>query len=232
MPSDVPNRALAGCTLAFDLDGTLVDSAPDLHRALTQVMTDEGLPPASLEDVRAFVGHGARALIEKAFAVHGRFPDGPLLDRLTEDITRVYAADIAALTHPWPGVEAALGRLRDAGAILCVCTNKRGYLSNALLDALGLSHWFAAVVGADMVTRRKPSADHFIAAVRAAKGDPARALMIGDSAADVGAARAAGAPVAVVSFGYTDTAPELLGADAVFSHFDELPGLAARLLNP
>jgi phosphoglycolate phosphatase len=226
----MPSNALAGCTIAFDLDGTLVDSGPDIHRALNAILVQENLPPASLEDVHKFVGQGARSLIVRAFAVLGRYPDEPELDRLTEELTRVYASDIAALTRPWPGVEAALGRLREEGAILCVCTNKRGHLSNALLEALGMSHWFAAVVGADMVARKKPHPDHFIAAVRAAKGDPARAMMVGDSAADVGSAHAANAPVALVSFGYTDTAPELLGADAVFSHFDELPDLARKLL--
>lgn len=226
----MPSNTLAGCTIAFDLDGTLVDSAPDLHRALAGVMARENLPPASLEDVHKFVGQGARSLIVRAFAVLGQYPDEAKLDRLTEDLTGIYASDIAAFTRPWPGVEAALGRLKDEGAILCVCTNKRTFLSNQLLDALNMSHWFAAVVGADSVERKKPHPDHFIAAVRAAKGDPAHALMIGDSAADVGSARGANAPVALVSFGYTDTAPELLGADAVFSHFDELPDLARKLL--
>ena len=223
---------LAGCTIAFDLDGTLVDSAPDIHRALATIMSQENLPPASLEDVRKFVGQGARTLIVRAAAVHGVLPEGAYLDRLTDDFTQIYASDIAALTRPWPGVETALGHLKDAGAIFCVCTNKRGYLSNKLLDELNMSSWFAAVVGADMVQRKKPHGDHFIAAVRAAKGDPARALMVGDSAADVGTARACNAPVALVSFGYTDTAPERLGADAVFSHFDELPVLARKLLAP
>ncbi len=225
MPTD-----LSGCTIAFDLDGTLVDSAPDIHRALAEIMVAEGLPPASLEEVRKFIGHGARATIVRAAAVHGVFYEGVHLDRLTEAFTRLYASDIAALTRPWPGVEAALRRLANVGAIFCVCTNKRDYLSKQLLDALGMSHWFAAVVGADGVELKKPHPDHFIAAVQAADGDPARALMVGDSAADVCAAKGAGAPVAVVSFGYTDTAPELLGADAVFSHFDELPDLAVRLL--
>ena len=223
---------LAGCTIVFDLDGTLVDSAPDLHRALAKIMAGEGLAPTSLEDVRKFVGQGAQTLIARAFAAHGIVHDEVRLTRLIDDYTEVYAADIAALTRPWPGVEAALDQLKAAGALLCVCTNKRGRLSNALLDALGLSHWFVAVVGADMVKHKKPHPDHFIAAVRSANGDPARALMVGDSAADVGTAQANNAPAALVSFGYTDTAPELLGADAVFSHFDELPDLARKLLTP
>jgi phosphoglycolate phosphatase len=226
----MPSNPFAGCTIAFDLDGTLVDSAPDIHRALNAILMQENLPAASLEAVRSFVGHGARHTLVKAAEAHGVAFEDRRLDELTEQFTNIYAADIALLTRPWPGVEAALGRFRDEGVLLCVCTNKRSFLSRRLLEALDMIHWFAAVVGADDVGQKKPQPDHFLAAVRAAKGDPARALMVGDSAADVGSARGAGAPVALVAFGYTDTAPELLGADAVFTHFDELPELARKLL--
>jgi phosphoglycolate phosphatase len=221
---------LAGCTIVFDLDGTLVDSAPDLHTALKKVMAAEGLPPATLEDTRRFVGQGARALIVRAFAVHGIHPEPKKLNALTEAYIAAYAEDICSHSKVYPGLVTALDSLAASGAAFCVCTNKRTDLSVALIDALNLSSVFAAVVGADSVERRKPHPDHFTSAVRAAKGDPARALMIGDSSNDVNSARAAGAPVAVYAHGYTDTAPELLGADAVFSHYDELPDLAVRLL--
>lgn len=221
---------LAGCTIAFDLDGTLVDTAPDLHRSLNHVLAAENLPPATLDDVRTFVGQGHRALIVRACGVHGIHHDEARLDALTEEYVRAYASDIAARSEPFPGVEAALEQLAAAGASLCVCTNKRTDLSNQLLAALDLASHFTAVLGANSVKNRKPHPDHFIAAVRAAKGDPARALMVGDSAADVGTGKAAGAPVAIYAWGYTDTAPDLLGADAVFRHFNDLPDLAARLL--
>jgi phosphoglycolate phosphatase len=185
-----------------------------------------------LQDVRTFVGQGARTLIVRAYAVHGIFHEDAMVDALTEEYIRVYATDISAHSKVYPGVEAALETLSAAGAILCVCTNKRTDLSIQLLAAMNLAHHFAAVVGADSVKNRKPHPGHFIAAVRAAHGDPARALMVGDSAADVASARGAGAPIALVSFGYTDTAPELLGADAVFKHFDDLPDLAVQLLRP
>jgi phosphoglycolate phosphatase len=222
---------LSGYTIAFDLDGTLVDTAPDLHRALTHVMSTEGLPPATLEDVRNFVGQGPRALIVRAFAVHGVFHDDRRLGDITEAYVRAYASDIAAHSTVFPGLVEAMDHLAAMGAIFCVCTNKRTDLSNRLLAALDLSKYFAAVIGADSVKNRKPHPDHFIAAIRAAGGDPARALMVGDSAADVGSAKAANAPVAVVSFGYTDTAPALLGADAVLHNYTDLPDLAVRLLN-
>jgi phosphoglycolate phosphatase len=222
--------ALAGCTIAFDLDGTLVDSAPDLHTALNKVMAAEGLPAATLEDARRFVGQGARALIVRAFAVHGIHPEAQRLDALTEAYIAAYAEDICSRSQVYPGLAAALDSLTAFEARLCVCTNKRTDLSVRLVETLGLSRYFAAIVGADAVERRKPHPDHFIAAIRAAGGDPVRALMVGDSSNDVNSAKAANAPAAVYAHGYTDTAPELLGADAVFSHFDELPDLAARLL--
>jgi phosphoglycolate phosphatase len=221
---------LAGCTIAFDLDGTLVDSAPDLHTALNKVMAAEGLPHATLEDTRRFVGQGARALIVRAFAVHKIHPETRKLDALTEAYIAAYADDISSHSKVYPGVVTAIDSLAASGAMLCVCTNKRTDLSVRLLESLHLSSCFGAILGADLVERRKPHPDHFIAAVRAAKGDPARALMVGDSSNDVNSAKGANAPVAVYAHGYTDTAPELLGADAVFNHFDELPDLAVRLL--
>jgi phosphoglycolate phosphatase len=221
---------LSGCTIAFDLDGTLVETAPDLHRALAVVMRETGLPEPTYDDVRRFVGQGARALLIRASAVHGVIHAEDKLDSLVARFIEVYASDISARSTVFPGCESTLKSLSAAGATLCVCTNKLTGLSNQLLSALDMSHYFAAVVGADAVQRRKPHPEHYIAAIHAAKGDVTRSLMIGDSAADVGAARASAAPVAVVSFGYTDTAPELLGADAVFSHYNELPAIAARLL--
>jgi phosphoglycolate phosphatase len=221
---------LRGYTLAFDLDGTLVDTVGDLHTALNQVLGLENLPPATLKDVRGFVGAGARALIIRACGVHGVYHDAEKLDQLTDAYIAAYARDIARHSKPFPGLNAALDKLRAMGAGLCVCTNKRTDLSNQLLSALGLSHHFTAVVGADMARNRKPHADHFITAIRAAHGDPARAAMVGDSSNDVQSAKGAGAPALVYAYGYTDTAPDLLGADAVFTHYDDLPGLVVRLL--
>jgi phosphoglycolate phosphatase len=222
---------LAGYTIAFDLDGTLVETVGDLHTALNHVLKAENLPPANPEDVRNFVGQGARTLIIRAFAVHGIHHADARLDQLTEAYIARYATDIATHSTPFPGLVTTLEKLKSLGATLCVCTNKRTALSNQLLAALGLSHHFVAVVGGDLPKNRKPHPDHFIAAIRAAHGDPARALMVGDSSYDVQSAKGAGAPVAVYAHGYTDTAPELLGADAVFMHFDDLPDLAVRLLN-
>jgi phosphoglycolate phosphatase len=228
--SNLPN--LSGYTIAFDLDGTLVETAGDLHRALNHVLAAEGLRPASLDEVRSFVGQGARALIMRAFGVNGVHPTPDRIDLLTEAYLSAYAADIAALSRPYPGVIEALDRLEAAGAALCVCTNKRTDLSVQLLTVLGMQDYFEAIVGADAVKNRKPHPDHFVQAIRAAYGEPAKSIMVGDSINDVLSAKAAGAPVAVYAYGYTDTAPDLLGADAVFTHFTDLPDLLVRKLKP
>ncbi len=223
---------LSGHTIAFDLDGTLVETAGDIQRALNTVLAGEGLPPAAESDVRKFVGGGARALLTRILAAHGAHPDAASLDRLTERYFEAYAADIAALSRPFPGVVETLDVLEARGARLCVCTNKRTDLSALLLSRLGLAHRFAAIAGGDSVTNRKPHPDHVLHAIRAARGDPARSAMVGDSVFDVLSARAAGIPVAVHACGYTDTAPDLLGADAVFTQFTDLPDLLVRMLAP
>lgn len=220
---------LAGWTIAFDLDGTLVDTAPDLLRALDAVMDLEGLqrPPANA--LRGMVGHGARALIEQATARIGVRLEPARLDAATATFIEIYRSDIAAQSRPFPGVEAALADLAAAGATLAVCTNKRTDLSQELLDALDLSKRFAAIVGADAVTQRKPHPDHYRATIARAGGEVRRSVMVGDTAADVESAQGAGAPCVVVRFGYTGAAPESLGAEALIDHYDELGATLARL---
>jgi len=223
---------LSGYTIAFDLDGTLIETVGDIHAALNHVLAVEGLPAATLEEIRNFVGQGARALITRCCAVHGIHHDEARLDQLTEAYIAAYAADIARYSHPYPGLEEALDVLQTCGATLCVCTNKRTDLSVQLLSTLGLAHRFTAIVGADLVRSRKPHPDHYLHAIRAAGGDPSRSAMVGDSINDVLSAKAADAPVVVYAYGYTDTAPDLLGADAVFTQFTDLPDLLVRLLKP
>ncbi|KAF0179532.1 MAG: HAD hydrolase-like protein [Hyphomonadaceae bacterium] len=222
-------RDLEGATVVFDLDGTLVDTAPDLLRALDEVMADEGLPSVPAEELRRMVGQGAQRLIVRAAARHGiSWPEEKLI-RLTEKFVDVYAADIARDSRPFPGVPAALDALLTSGAVLSVCTNKRTGLSEKLLSAVGLRSKFAAVVGSDSAPQRKPAAGHYLAAVAHVAGDPRRSVMVGDSAADVGAAKAAGAPVIVYRFGYCEEDVGTLGADVLISEFTEL-GVAVRRL--
>ncbi len=221
---------LADATIVFDLDGTLVDTAPDIVRALNETMAAEGLPRVRPDAVRMMVGQGARMLIVRAAARAGVNFRDEKLDQLTETFVEFYRADIARESRAFPGVEESLAGLAAMGAKLAVCTNKRTELSVQLLSALNLADWFAAIVGADAVTHKKPHAEHYRAAVTRAGGTIRRSVMIGDSAADVGTARAAGAPVAVVTFGYSDVGAETLGADTVLSSFAEVAPACRRLL--
>jgi phosphoglycolate phosphatase len=221
---------LRGAVIAFDLDGTLVETAPDLIGALNIVLSERGLTQMPLAAARALVGRGARKLIEKGFAAANHPLDQQEIGGLVARFLEVYAARIASESHAYPGLIDALDALQTAGAILCVCTNKRTDFSLALLDALHLTRRFAAVVGADRAPKPKPDPSHILAAIAAAGGDPAFALMVGDSSNDVDAAKAAHVPVIAVTFGYTETPAQDLGADAVIDRFEDLPAVATRLL--
>lgn len=229
MPSS--STSLAGATIAFDLDGTLVDTAPDLVGALNVVLGERGLPHVPQAAAGVLVGKGARALIARGFALAGEPLQEAEIGGLVSRFIEAYRARIANESRPFPGLEPALQALADAGATLCVCTNKRTDLSLALLDALQLTHHFAAVTGADRAPAPKPDPSHFLASIAEAGGDPNYALMVGDSDNDVRSAQAAGAPVVVVSFGYTDIAPSSLGGEALIDRFAELPAAAERLLS-
>ena len=222
--------SLVGATIAFDLDGTLVDTAPDLVGTLNVLLAREGIAALSLDTARTMVGRGARAMIAQGFAAVGAPLDEPRLSDLFNSFIDHYRDHIAELSRPFPGVTKALDQLTEAGARLAVCTNKRTDLSVALLRALGLADRFAAIVGADAVSAAKPDRAHLIETLQRAGGDPARAVMVGDSVSDAGAARAAGVPLVLVSFGYTETPAAELGADILIDHFDALPGACARLL--
>lgn len=222
---------LAGATIAFDLDGTLVDTAPDLVGTLNVLLVEERLPPLALDAARPFIGHGAARLIERGFAAAGAPLSAQHAPVLFERFLRYYRAHIADKSRPFPGVVDALEALRAEGARLAVCTNKRTDLSTALLDALDLSRLFDAVVGADRAPAPKPDARHLHAAVDEAGGEIGRALMVGDAATDAGAARAAGVGLILVSFGYTEIPAAELGPDVLIHHFDELVGACRRLLS-
>jgi phosphoglycolate phosphatase len=223
--------ALAGATIAFDLDGTLVETAPDLVGTLNVLLAEEGHAPLPLEEARDYIGRGARWLIERGFAASGASLDEGRASQLFDRFISHYLDHIADASHPFPGVVEALTAMKAAGARLVVCTNKRTDLSVALLDALDLSRLFEAVVGADIVPAPKPDPRHLQAAVAAAGGSMDRAIMVGDAATDAGAARAAGTPLVLVSFGYTEIPAAELGPDILIHHFDELPGACLQLLS-
>jgi phosphoglycolate phosphatase len=223
-------RPLDGAVIVFDLDGTLVDTAPDLIGSLNTVLAEQGLPPVALTDARHLVGKGAKIMIERGFAFAGAEVPTDQAAALFSRFIEIYLARIAHESRMFDELESTLDLLAAEGAILAVCTNKRTDLALALLDALNLTGRFAAVIGADSAPAPKPDPRHLIAAIEAAGASVGRALMVGDSLSDVLAAQAAGVPVAVVSFGYTETPAGALGGDVLIDHFTELPAIARRLL--
>lgn len=222
--------ALAGATIAFDLDGTLVDTAPDLVGTLNVLLEQEGIAPLPMELARPLIGHGARRLLERGFEVAGEPLPTERMAGLFDRFLAHYSAHLADGSRPYPGCVAALQTLRGAGATLAVCTNKPTELSMALLQTLGMAGLFAAIVGPEAAPARKPDPRHLRAAIAAAGGRIDRALLVGDADTDAGAARAAGTPLILVSFGYTETPVAELAPDVLIHHFDQLPEACLRLL--
>ena len=218
--------------IAFDLDGTLVDTAPDLIGTLNQILAEHGHDGLPLESARHVVGHGARAMLALGFDAVGETLAPERMDRLFEHFIELYVGRIAMASRPFPGAIEALDELEAGGARLVVCTNKRTDLSLTLLGELDLARRFAAIVGPDLAGAYKPDPKHLAYAVEAAGGSLERALMVGDATTDTGVARAAGVPVIGVSFGYSDVPIAELDADALIDHFGELPATARRLLAP
>ena len=217
-------------TVIFDLDGTLVDSAPDLVATLNVIFAREGLPPVAYDTARNLVGGGARSMIERSLAAQARKLDAAGVDSLVKDFVEHYAAHIADRSRAFPGLDAALDELAAGGCRFAVCTYKLEWLSVRLLDALGLSNRFAAICGADTFGLQKPHPDLLRRTIARAGGEPAHAVMVGDSVSDIATARAAGVPVVAVDHGYTETPVSELGADRVISTFAELPNAVFDLL--
>lgn len=214
----------------FDLDGTLIDTAPDLIGALNRVLIEQGLPAVGLGDTRHLVGHGAKAMIERGFARAGAPLPAEKIPTLFGRFIEIYLGRIAQESVMFDEMETTLDLLAAQGATLAVCTNKRTDLALALLDATGLTSRFAAIVGPDMAPAQKPDPSHLLTAITMAGGRADRALMVGDSISDVLAAKAADVPVVVVGFGYSETPARDLGGDVLIDHFTELPAIARRLL--
>jgi phosphoglycolate phosphatase len=223
--------ATAGmATIVFDLDGTLVDTAPDLVDTLNVILGREGLAPVPYDVARTLIGHGARHMIARGLALAGR-PDGDL-DRMFADFLAYYADHVADRSRPFPGVEAALDILAARGCVFAVCTNKLEWLSVRLLTSLGLAGRFAAICGQDTFGVQKPHPDHLLGTLRRAGGSRDRAVMVGDSNTDIATAKAALVPVVAVDFGYTEVPVTELGPDKIISSYSALPAAIAMLLEP
>ncbi len=213
---------MTATTIVFDLDGTLVDTAPDLVESLNHTIALRDLAPVGYEDLTHLVGQGARVMISRAFALRGAPLTDEELPALLDRFIAHYAAGMPGLSRPYPGLVDALDRLRDAGYLLAVCTNKMEGLARPLIETLGLTGYFAAITGGDTFPVRKPDAAHLTGTIELAGGVPQKALMIGDSINDILAARNAGIPSIAVPFGYSDVPVDTLGASQVIGHFDEL----------
>ena len=221
-------------TIVFDLDGTLIDTAGDLISTLNLILTGEGLPPMEYDAARRLIGGGVRRMIERAVLAEGRACPEAELDRMFSGYIEHYAAHIADRSRPFPQAEAALQHLAGQGHRLAVCTNKLEWLAVRLLDTLTLSRYFTTICGQDTFGIQKPDPRMLRLTIERAGGDPAKAIMVGDSATDIGTARAASIPVVAVDFGYSEVPISTLKPDRIIGAFADLPAaikeLAAELV--
>lgn len=219
---------LKNVSITFDLDGTLVDTAPDLIRVLNAVISPDGLAPVKVDDARTLVGFGSMALIRYAYET----AHVPLSDPNAVNIQRrfldLYAADLSRVSKAYPGVVEVLAMLKREGARLSVCTNKPGDMARPLLEQLGLAQYFERIVGSGDSVATKPAAEHIFAAVGHRGSE--KIVMIGDGAPDVFAARAAKVPVILMAYGYSPISVHTFGADAVLRSFRELPSALKYVL--
>ena len=221
---------LDGLTVVFDLDGTLVHTAPDLAAATSHALGLAGLPPVTVDELLQFVGHGSRAMIDAGLRMHGTALPEAEVNRLHDAFFDYYAANVSALSRPYDGIIDVLDKLQAGGARLAVCTNKFENLSKLLLTNLGLDTRFAIIAGRDTFDVFKPAPGHLTKTILAAGGSVDRAVMVGDSEVDIATAIAAGVPCIAVTFGYTTQPVRDLGPTAVIDHYSEFMGALERVL--
>jgi phosphoglycolate phosphatase len=215
--------------VVFDLDGTLVDTAPDLQAHVNSLLEELGRPGLELNDVRLLVGDGARTLLRRGLEATGGVPAGVDLDLLYARFLERYTARPADNSTVHGGVVEVLHALQTQRLQLGVCTNKAQAPTERLLAALGLDRFFAAIVGGDAVAAKKPDPGHLRAVLERLGARPTQSMMVGDSDHDLQAARMLGVPCVLVSFGYTPVPARALGADRVIDRFADLPATLASL---
>lgn len=206
----------------FDLDGTLIDSAPDLHASVNILLARRGLGPLTLPQVTSMIGNGVRKLVERAFSAAGHPLDADALDLEHEAMIGIYGDNLTVLTRLMPGAREVMDWLAEEGVRMAVITNKPQMPAEAILDHFGLSPLLSCVIGGDSGVEKKPAPDMVFAALERLGVQLEDAVLVGDSPADVGCARAAGLPVIVVRGGYTTVPVGEMGADLVI---DALSGL-------
>lgn len=215
--------------LLFDLDGTLVDSVPDIAAATNQLLDSEGHAPLEVDEVRRMIGHGIPKLVERALAARGRVLDAEALAPLVARMNAFYGDNLTGRTTLLPGAVEALEEGARAGLGLAVVTNKPEGFSRTILTHFGLEDLVPVVVGGDTCATRKPAPEMLLHAAAKLGATPATAVMVGDSGADVDSARAAGMKVIVVRGGYGGVSAEDLGADVVIDTLADLFGALERL---
>ncbi|ODN69927.1 phosphoglycolate phosphatase [Methylobrevis pamukkalensis] len=220
--NELPGEGRRPDAVLFDLDGTLIDSLPDLADALDDLLGLEGHARLGEARVRPMIGHGVEKLVQRGFAAHGIALDGAPLAAMADRFRAIYEPRATRLTRLYPHVEDAVRALAASGMPMAVCTNKPTAVSREILADFGLADIFPVVVGGDFGPPRKPAPDLVLVTAQLLGVHPANCLFVGDSPADVGAARAAGMPVIVVGYGYTAIAPADLGADRVIADFRDL----------
>ena len=220
---------MASRTIVFDLDGTLIDTAPDLIATLNVVFAREGLPPVPYETARNLIGGGARMMLARGMEAEGIAVAPARIEQLFTDFIAHYSEHLADCSRPFPGLVEALDALAADGCRFAVCTNKLERLSVLLLEQLNLADRFASICGQDTFGIHKPDPEVLRRTVAAAGGTMTHAIMIGDSATDIRTARAAGVPVIAVDFGYSERPVFEFGPDRIISHYAQLPAAIAAI---
>ena len=222
--------ALQDLTVAFDLDGTLIDTAPDLMRCTNYALGLAGLAPVDDTVLRPIISYGARAMIVRGLAVHGKALTDGEIERLFKRFIDHYVATISRESRPFPGLIAALDWLEANGARLAVCTNKLSGMSHRLLEDLDMVRRFRCIAGRDTYPHHKPHPAHLLRTIEQAGGRADRAIMVGDSDVDLATARAANVPMIAVSFGYCDPPVATFGPDMLIGHYDDFPAAVQKIL--
>jgi phosphoglycolate phosphatase len=217
-------------TVVFDLDGTLIDTAPDLMGAVDRLLAEKGLGSVPHDLIRPLISFGSRPMLKRALEFNKHRIDEATFDDWWQRYLQIYAANIAVHSRPFPGLLPLLDRLQARGATLAVCTNKMEGMSRKLLDALGMTSRFAAIAGRDTFPNCfKPHPEHILGVIRQAGGTRGQAIMVGDSDVDIAAARNAGVPVIAVTFGYVHAPVDTFAPDAVIDHFDDFEEAFAKV---
>lgn len=218
-------------TLVFDLDGTLIDTAPDLILATNHTLETAGFAPVAHDMIRPYISFGTRRMLQEGLAHQGASVSEAKLDDMFERLIAFYTRNMTASSVPFDGICDVLETLGRRGQTVAICTNKLEGMAKQLMGELALEHHFKVITGRDTFPVSKPDPGHLLGTIRLAGGDPANSIMVGDSTTDHATARAAGVPIIGVTFGYTDVPMAELDCDAVISHYDAFFGALEQVLS-